>query len=155
MCIRPDVMATSVSSVFPVVPMVVAIAPVTSVTVFVVLVSTLTAVATLLVATARPRSVGRFACVFCVQAMSMSAARHCSGDRVGRVAMLPVVATRPLERLVVRYVHACFTQSLIPELSVTSTSYITINDNEKKTESHHCKLIITIIIMCCYIIIII
>jgi len=50
----------------------------------------------------------------------VSAATHCPGDRVGRVAMLPVVAARPLECLVVRHVFTHFGVRLVPELSQTS-----------------------------------
>ena len=51
----------------------------------------------------------------------VSAASDSPGDRAGRVAVLPVVAARPLERLVVRHVFAHFSVRLVPELSQTSS----------------------------------
>jgi len=59
---------------------------------------------------------------FLIHARSLGTTRQCSGDRVLREAVLPVVATRPLEHFVIRYILTHFSICLLPELSQTSTS---------------------------------
>ena len=119
-CVRPDVSATCLSSVGAMMAVrsvlrpTMAVTSVTAVVIFLVF----SVVSVFPVAMMLPSSLFRFL----IDAGSVGTTRQCPGDCVLREAVLPVIATRPLERFVVRYVFTHFSICLLTELSQTSNS---------------------------------